>query len=131
MSSDIESSHQITVPVFIEPAPPEIRLGDEEEGGQSASSYWREDGVNRLVHQETMHTDSGLDTEDICPATPTGGRFSVLSPGSPGASKRPGDAANVAAHDENYRICHIRPPCHRNFDSDAFFRGTYLNYSFF
>ena len=26
MSSDLESSHQITVPVFIEPAPPEIRF---------------------------------------------------------------------------------------------------------
>ena len=72
MSSDLESSHQITVPVFIEPAPPEIRFyGDvsqHEVGGEREP---------RLVHQETLHTDSGLDTEEICPATPTGGRFSA------------------------------------------------------
>lgn len=75
MSSDIESSHQITVPVFIEPAPPEVR-GDG--GGQgSAQSYWQHDGAPRLVHQETMHTDSGLDTEEICPASPYGGRYSA------------------------------------------------------
>ena len=80
MSSDIESSHQITVPVFIEPAPPEEREEEEDDDGGNdgqAGSYWREDAANRLVHQETMHTDSGLDTEEICPATPTGGRFSA------------------------------------------------------
>merc|ERR1719334_1225801 len=82
----MESSHQITVPVFIEPAPPEIRFGGEpavlptEEG---FSDFWRED-VPRLVHQETMHTDSGLDTEEICPASPYGGRYSadILGSGS-------------------------------------------------
>ena len=91
MSSDLESSHQITVPVFIEPAPPEIRfyigpgLGTVPGLG---SEYWREDvrgleagGPRQLQHQETMHTDSGLDTEEICPATPTGGRF--MSPATP------------------------------------------------
>ena len=103
MSSDLESSHQITVPVFIEPAPPEIRFYV---GGPGlgtvpglGSEYWREDvrgleagqGPRQLQHQETMHTDSGLDTEEICPATPTGGRF--MSPASPAmASKLPQDA---------------------------------------
>ena len=77
MSSDVESSHQITVPVFIEPAPPEIRFGEDDDPGPFASSYWREEGANRLVHQETMHTDSGLDTEEICPASPFGGRYSA------------------------------------------------------
>ena len=72
MSSDLESSHQITVPVFIEPAPPEIRLfGDVVQEGPGGED------IPRLVHQETLHTDSGLDTEEICPATPTGGRFSA------------------------------------------------------
>ena len=103
MSSDLESSHQITVPVFIEPAPPEIRfyvgpsLGTMP--GLGAESYWRGEsrgheagGPRQLQHQETMHTDSGLDTEEICPATPTGGRF-MISPGSPAlASKLPQDA---------------------------------------
>ena len=80
MSSDIESSHQITVPVFIEPAPPEERDEEEDDNGGNdgqAGSYWREDAANRLVHQETMHTDSGLDTEEICPASPYGGRYSA------------------------------------------------------
>ena len=77
MSSDVESSHQITVPVFIEPAPPEARLGEEEDRMQSVSSYWREDGAPRLVHQETMHTDSGLETEEICPASPYGSHYSA------------------------------------------------------
>ena len=95
MSSDIESSHQITVPVFIEPAPPEIRLNlpaemDTELGdavGPSGRSSPRERqggaGGHHLIHQETMHTDSGLDTEEICPASPTASRFSadaVLNP---------------------------------------------------
>ena len=77
MSSDIESSHQITVPVFIEPAPPEARHEEDEEDVGQAGSYWRDDAANRLVHQETMHTDSGLDTEEICPASPYGGRYSA------------------------------------------------------
>ena len=77
MSSDIESSHQITVPVFIEPAPPEARHEEDEEESGQAGSYWRDDAANRLVHQETMHTDSGLDTEEICPASPYGGRYSA------------------------------------------------------
>merc|ERR1719334_1456697 len=102
----MESSHQITVPVFIEPAPPEIRFGGEaavlptEEG---FSDFWRED-VPRLVHQETMHTDSGLDTEEICPATPTGGRFSA-DPLSPMATfnKRSG-----GHEDENLRMVLVR-----------------------
>merc|ERR1719356_1540908 len=58
MSSDIESSHQITVPVFIEPAPPEARHEEDEEESGQVGSYWRDDAANRLVHQETMHTDS-------------------------------------------------------------------------
>ena len=77
MSSDIESSHQITVPVFIEPAPPEARHEEDEEESGQVGSYWRDDAANRLVHQETMHTDSGLDTEEICPASPYGGRYSA------------------------------------------------------
>ena len=77
MSSDLESSHQITVPVFIEPAPPEVRFyGDISQPQAGGFSDWREE-IPRLVHQETLHTDSGLDTEEICPATPTGGRFSA------------------------------------------------------
>ena len=114
MSSDLESSHQITVPVFIEPAPPENRFFTGDASAEPMlSEFWRDRAdafphPPRLQHQETLHTDSGLDTEDICPATPTGGRFSVLSPGSPGASKRPGDAANVAAHDENLRMVLVR-----------------------
>eukprot|EP00090_Calanus_glacialis_P038643 TRINITY_DN67371_c0_g1_i1.p1 TRINITY_DN67371_c0_g1~~TRINITY_DN67371_c0_g1_i1.p1 ORF type:complete len:950 (+),score=100.15 TRINITY_DN67371_c0_g1_i1:2-2851(+) len=103
MSSDMESSHQITVPVFIEPTPPEIRFG----GGpllpaEIFSDFWRDD-IPRLVHQETMHTDSGLDTEEICPATPTGGRFSAdaLSPVSP-FNKRSGP------EDENLRMVLVR-----------------------
>merc|ERR550532_1855109 len=77
MSSDLESSHQITVPVFIEPAPPEIRFyGDLSQPEAGVLSEWREE-IPRLVHQETMHTDSGLDTEEICPATPYGGRYSA------------------------------------------------------
>ena len=104
MSSDHESSHQITVPVFIEPAPPEIRLfGDSSGGGHGGGvlgDYWRLEthGGARLQHQETMHTDSGLDTEEICPATPTGGRFSgQLSPGSPGVKRA--DTADTSAGD--------------------------------
>ena len=101
MSSDLESSHQITVPVFIEPAPPEIRFyvgPGPGSGPVLGSEFWREDprgleGPPRLQHQETMHTDSGLDTEEICPATPTGGRFS--GPASP-ASKLPEPVACVA-----------------------------------
>ena len=100
MSSDLESSHQITVPVFIEPAPPEMRFYVGPSLGTIpglGSEYWRgesrghEAGAPRqLQHQETMHTDSGLDTEEICPATPTGGRF--MSPGSPAlVSKLPQD----------------------------------------
>ena len=55
------------------------------------------------MHQETMHTDSGLDTEEICPATPTGGRFSAeaLSPVSP-FNKRSGP------EDENLRMVLVR-----------------------
>ena len=35
-----------------------------------------------FLFQETMHTDSGLDTEDICPASPTNSRLSITeSPG--------------------------------------------------
>ena len=103
MSSDMESSHQITVPVFIEPAPPEIRFGGVPLlPAEGFSDFWRED-VPRLVHQETMHTDSGLDTEEICPATPTGGRFSAeaLSPVSP-FNKRSGP------EDENLRMVLVR-----------------------
>lgn len=81
MSSDIESSHLITVPVFIEPAPPEIRFlsepglnGDLESG--DLGNLLRGDPP-RFVRQETLHTDSGLDTEDICPASPTNSRFSA------------------------------------------------------
>ena len=74
MSSEIESSHLITVPVFVEPAPPELRPSPGEV--DQLSELWRgEGGQARLQHQETLHTDSGLDTEEICPATPTGGRF--------------------------------------------------------
>merc|ERR1719474_1165951 len=110
MSSDLESSHQITVPVFIEPAPPENRfftVGDPS-AEPMLSEFWRDRAEAfphppRLQHQETLHTDSGLDTEDICPATPTGGRFSVLSPGSPGTGKRPGDAG-IDKDDENLRM---------------------------
>jgi len=102
MSSDMESSHQITVPVFIEPAPPEIRFGEEVPPAEGFSDFWRDD-IPRLVHQETMHTDSGLDTEEICPATPTGGRFSAdaLSPVSP-FNKRSG------ADEENLRMVLVR-----------------------
>ncbi len=107
MSSEPESSHQITVPVFIEPAPPEIRFlfeddedkmeaavadgtqytgrptGGAEEGDLGGLLLLGSAGggggrlpASRLVHQETMHTDSGLDTEDICPASPTNSRYS-------------------------------------------------------
>ena len=102
MSSDMESSHQITVPVFIEPAPPEIRFGEDAPLAEGFSDFWRDD-IPRLVHQETMHTDSGLDTEEICPATPTGGRFSAdaLSPVSP-FNKRSGP------DEENLRMVLVR-----------------------
>ena len=106
MSSDIESSHQITVPVFIEPAPPEIRffgdLGQPQAGGVS---QWREE-MPRLVQQETLHTDSGLDTEEICPATPTGGRFSAGSLLSSPANKRTDTA--TATEGENLRLVLVR-----------------------
>jgi hypothetical protein len=124
MSSEPESSHQITVPVFIEPAPPEIRFlfEDEENGGGGSKADNNTGGgavdshrqyttgatadggggpgeeddmsgllllggghgpASRLVHQETMHTDSGLDTEDICPASPTNSRYSRSASPSP------------------------------------------------
>ena len=106
MSSDIESSHQITVPVFIEPAPPEIRfygdLGQPQAGGLS---QWREE-MPRLVHQETLHTDSGLDTEEICPATPTGGRFSGGSLLASPANKRTDTA--TATEGDNLRLVLVR-----------------------
>ena len=98
MSSEIETSHQITVPVFIEPAPPEIRFGDVQEiQGASEGLYldfWHGENVQRggLVHQETMHTDSGLFTEDICLATPTGGRFSYKAL-DPQLAKQIGDSS--------------------------------------
>ena len=107
MSSDIESSHQITVPVFIEPAPPEIRfygdLGQPQAGGFSS---WREE-IPRLVQQETLHTDSGLDTEEICPATPTGGRFSAGSLLSSPSNKRT-TATATATESENLRLVLVR-----------------------
>ena len=106
MSSDIESSHQITVPVFIEPAPPEIRfygdLGQPQAGGFSS---WREE-IPRLVQQETLHTDSGLDTEEICPATPTGGRFSAGSHLSSPSNKRTTTA--TATESDNLRLVLVR-----------------------
>ena len=114
MSSDLESSHQITVPVYIEPAPPEIRFyGGSQPPTEVLSEYWREETAHhdhpRLQHQETMHTDSGLDTEEICPATPTGGRFSgALSPGrgSPCIIKKPESSAD--GKDENLRMVLVR-----------------------
>ena len=123
MSSDVESSHQITVPVFIEPAPPEIRrttppqppplllhhqplLAGEEAGGgggllvgssgSDLRGLLRGEQAPRLIHQETMHTDSGLDTEDICPASPTNSRFSADLPDSPKLAKH-GGPSTVAA----------------------------------
>ena len=122
MSSDLESSHQITVPVFIEPAPPEIRFYVGPSLGTVpglGSEYWRQDsrgheagGQRQLQHQETMHTDSGLDTEEICPATPTGGRF--MSPASPAlASKLPLDSVALAGQgsmgtQDNLRMVLVR-----------------------
>ena len=124
MSSEPESSHQITVPVFIEPAPPEIRFlfedEDGENGAEAAANAAQADSdgaggaehdlggllllrggggsyhppsASRLVHQETMHTDSGLDTtEDICPASPTNSRYNSSfrseSPMPPTSGKR-------------------------------------------
>ena len=82
MSSDVESSHQITVPVFIEPAPPEIRSPELDEpllDSGDLRGLLRGDHP-RVIRQETMHTDSGLDTEDICPASPTNTRFSADIP---------------------------------------------------
>lgn len=123
MSSEPESSHQITVPVFIEPAPPEIRFlfeDDEEQmeasaaaAGMTGGTYYRTGGgggeeedlsgllvlgsggggrlpPSRLVHQETMHTDSGLDTEDICPASPTNSRYSRSNSPMPPLAKGSG-----------------------------------------
>ena len=108
MSSDIESSHQITVPVFIEPAPPEIRfygeLGQPQAGG---FSEWRGGEIPRLVQQETLHTDSGLDTEEICPATPTGGRFSAGSLLSSSPSNKRKAAATLTDSD-NLRLVLVR-----------------------
>ena len=108
MSSDLESSHQITVPVFVEPTPPEIRFPavapavamttttatasvvatEEPSSGLPPDLVLPDLGVllheggrpPRIAHQETMHTDSGLDTEDICPASPTNSRFSADIP---------------------------------------------------
>ena len=118
MSSDHESSHLITVPVFIEPAPPEVRFysshtGDTGSGAGVLGDYWRlERGEGaRLQHQETMHTDSGLDTEEICPATPTGGRFSggPLSPGSP-CTRRPGQESggDLCGQEDGLRMVLVR-----------------------
>ena len=116
MGSEGELSHQITVPVTIEPPPRfsvEDGLGIDEDsssrllppqpesenepvaacaGGESASSSFGQQstkvaaalghvGRATLAHQETLHTDSGLDTEDIVPASPpnTFMNFSELS----------------------------------------------------
>ena len=54
-----------------------------------------------------MHTDSGLDTEEICPATPTGGRFSgQLSPGSPGVKRA--DTADTNTTGDVVRMVLVR-----------------------
>ena len=124
MSSDLESSHQITVPVYVEPAPPEIRFyagpdtgGGAGPGADLGHAYWRLEGEGAgagsggagrgLQHQETLHTDSGLDTEEICPATPTGGRFSAGAVMSP-AAKLPAAATSAAAAEENLRLVLVR-----------------------
>ena len=57
-----------------------------------------------IKHQETLHTDSGLDTEEICPATPTGGRFSAGAVMSP-AAKLPAAATSA---EENLRLVLVR-----------------------
>ena len=54
MSSDLESSHQITVPVFIEPAPPELRFPSpqtEDDRGGDIGGLLRGDHP-RIAHQE-------------------------------------------------------------------------------
>ena len=87
--------------------------------GDMLSDLWPGPGEShhhpaRLQHQETMHTDSGLDTEDICPATPTGGRFSAtptggaLSPVSPGFRKISEPGPDATATDDNLRMVLVR-----------------------
>ncbi|TRY73236.1 hypothetical protein TCAL_02563 [Tigriopus californicus] len=82
MSSDGQRSHRITVPVTIEAPPPEMRhahLSFDCHSSACPEPELRgvvEPGPHSLqertafVHQETLHTDSGLDTEDIAPASP-------------------------------------------------------------
>lgn len=71
---------QITVPVTIEHPPPEYRscdnqgdeAGQHQAGGSSggAAASLLMSTPSGLVRQETVHTDSGLDTEEIATASP-------------------------------------------------------------
>lgn len=87
-SENGETSHQITVPVTIEHPPPEMRCCSPTEGnptseevhpfGSSTSQTASSLGAmvsfssgHNLARQETLHTDSSLDTEEIVPASPS------------------------------------------------------------
>ena len=85
-SEEGDLSHQITVPVTIEPPPPNMRPSHSEAAHRqttsarppvrTASLTERESdlclvGQATLARQETLHADSGMDTEDIFPSSPT------------------------------------------------------------
>ena len=117
-------SHQITVPVTIEHPPPELRccpIARTEEEADSQSSqvgaaqiqFESNEGppavpegliqVN-FARQETTHTDSGLDTEEIVPFTPSRDREEL---------EEDGQMRMVLVRDIGVQVCGDSPNLNR------------------